>query len=79
MKTGKKNWGADLVTISSHKIHGFKGTGALYVADTRMIRPILFGGEQQGEIRPGTENVAVYLRSVRRLLNVTPTNQNLYI
>lgn len=29
----------------------------MYVADTRMIRPILFGGEQQGEIRPGTENV----------------------
>ena len=52
-----KKMGADLVTISSHKIHGFKGTGALYVADTRMIRPILFGGEQQGEIRPGTENV----------------------
>lgn len=52
-----KKMGADLVTISSHKIHGFKGTGALYVSDTRMIRPILFGGEQQGEIRPGTENV----------------------
>lgn len=52
-----KKMGADLVTISSHKIHGFKGTGALYVSDMRMIRPIIFGGEQQGELRPGTENV----------------------
>lgn len=52
-----KKMGADMVTISSHKIHGYKGTGALYIADTRMIRPIIFGGEQQGEMRPGTENV----------------------
>ena len=49
--------GADLMTISAHKIHGFKGTGALYVRDFRMIRPLLYGGEQQHEMRPGTENV----------------------
>lgn len=48
-------WGADLVSISAHKIHGFKGVGALYVNDTK-LRPIIFGGEQQGKIRPGTEN-----------------------
>lgn len=48
--------GADLVTVSSHKIHGFKGTGALYVKDMRLIRPFIFGGEQQWEMRPGTEN-----------------------
>lgn len=53
-----KKMGADLVTVSSHKIHGFKGTGALYVSDMRMIRPMIFGGEQQNEMRPGTENVA---------------------
>ena len=50
-------WGADLVSISAHKIHGFKGTGALYVNDTK-IRPLIFGGEQQNKMRPGTENVA---------------------
>lgn len=49
--------GADMVTVSSHKIHGFKGTGALYVNDMRKIRPMLYGGEQQYELRPGTENV----------------------
>ena len=49
-------WGADLVSISAHKIHGFKGTGAIYVNDTK-IRPMIFGGEQQNKLRPGTENV----------------------
>ena len=52
-----KKMGADLVTISAHKIRGYKGTGALYVSDMRMIRPLLYGGEQQKEMRPGTENV----------------------
>ena len=56
-KIDTKNLGADLMTISAHKIHGFKGTGALYVKDFRMIRPLLYGGEQQHTMRPGTENV----------------------
>ncbi|MCH5212369.1 MAG: cysteine desulfurase [Oscillospiraceae bacterium] len=46
----------DMVTISAHKIHGFKGCGALYMKNPR-VTPILYGGEQQNEIRPGTENV----------------------
>lgn len=49
-------WGADLISISAHKIHGFKGCGALYVNDTK-FRPLITGGEQQNGIRPGTENV----------------------
>lgn len=48
-------WGADLISISAHKIHGFKGTGALYMKDTK-LRPLITGGEQQKGIRPGTEN-----------------------
>ncbi len=51
-----KKWGADMVTISAHKIHGFKGAGALYIAGGK-IKPLLYGGEQQNEVRPGTENV----------------------
>ena len=47
----------DLMSFSGHKIHGPKGVGALYAADPRMIRPILFGGGQQKDLRPGTENV----------------------
>ena len=45
----------DMVSISAHKIHGFKGTAALYTKN-RHIRPIRFGGEQQNRLRPGTEN-----------------------
>lgn len=49
-------WDADLVSVSAHKIHGPKGVGALYIKDGK-ISPIIHGGEQQSEIRPGTENV----------------------
>lgn len=52
-----KKWGADLVSISAHKIHGFKGTGALYMREGANIRSLIYGGEQQREFRPGTENV----------------------
>lgn len=48
--------GVDMVSISSHKIHGFKGCGALYTKNRR-ITPIICGGEQQNGLRPGTENV----------------------
>ncbi len=48
--------GADLITVSAHKIHGFKGTGALYVSNTRLT-PVIYGGEQQNGVRPGTENI----------------------
>ncbi len=51
-----KQWGIDLASISSHKIHGIKGCGALYV-DTTLLKPLLYGGGQQNGIRPGTENV----------------------
>ncbi len=49
--------GADLISLSSHKIHGPKGVGALYIKNKTKIAPIVFGGGQQGNLRPGTENV----------------------
>ena len=49
--------GADFISLSSHKIHGPKGVGALYVKNKARLAPIIFGGGQQNNIRPGTENV----------------------
>ncbi len=47
----------DLLSISSHKIHGPKGVGVLYVKEKTKIRNIAFGGGQQKNMRSGTENV----------------------
>ena len=52
-----KRVGIDLLSISGHKIHGPKGTGVLYVNEKVKIKPIVFGGEQQKNVRSGTENV----------------------
>ena len=48
--------GADLISVSSHKIHGPKGVGAVY-AGVNKLSPIIYGGSQQSALRPGTENV----------------------
>ena len=49
--------GVDLMTISSHKIYGPKGAGALYVRDRAVLAPVMTGGGQEFGLRSGTENV----------------------
>ena len=48
----------NMLSLSGHKIHGPKGVGALYIDEKVKIKPIVFGGEQQKNVRSGTENVA---------------------
>lgn len=51
--------GCDFMSISSHKIHGPKGVGALYARDKTVLDPLIFGGSvQEFGLRGGTENVA---------------------
>lgn len=47
----------DLMSLSSHKIYGPKGAGALYVRQNVLFHPRMFGGTQERKKRPGTENV----------------------
>jgi cysteine desulfurase len=48
----------DLISMSAHKLHGPKGTGALYIRDGVRIKPLVHGGGQEKGLRSATENVA---------------------
>ena len=56
-----KTLGADMISVSAHKIHGPKGVGALYVSPEivkmKKLTPYLIGGGQEDGFRSGTENI----------------------
>ncbi|MBI5260930.1 MAG: cysteine desulfurase NifS [Bradyrhizobium sp.] len=52
-----KNTEIDMLSLSGHKLHGPKGTGALYVRKGIEFKPLIFGGPQERRRRAGTENV----------------------
>lgn len=53
--------GADLISVSSHKIQGPKGAGAVYVDKKLHLPPVMYGGGQEKNMRSGTENVPMIL------------------
>ena len=61
VKLTRKSLGADLISLSSHKVNGPKGVGALYInpelIKAKKIAPIFLGGGQEENLRSGTENV----------------------
>ncbi|RFU69767.1 cysteine desulfurase family protein [Bacillus sp. V59.32b] len=66
--------GIDLCTISGHKFHGLKGTGALYIRDGVNLTPLFSGGSQESKIRSGTENVAGAV-ALAKALRITKEKQ----
>ena len=51
-----KKLGIQSYAFSAHKIHGMKGTGALMLAQRHPVKPLIFGGGQEENLRSGTEN-----------------------
>lgn len=49
--------GADMISVSGHKVHAPKGVGALYIKKGVRLVPVQYGGEQEKRVRPGTENL----------------------
>jgi cysteine desulfurase len=59
---------ADMYTFSGHKIHAPTGTGGLLVRGGIKLAPLLYGGGQENDLRPGTENAAGIVRMAHAAL-----------
>ncbi|MFA6308400.1 MAG: cysteine desulfurase family protein [Clostridia bacterium] len=57
IRISPKRLGIQMLSVSSHKIHGPKGCGAIFIDEKIKIKPLVFGGGQERNIRPGSENV----------------------
>lgn len=72
--------GADLLTVTAHKIHGPKGIGALYIKKGTRIVARTYGGEQERKIRPGTESsplIAGFGKAVEQIPDFACQNRNI--
>jgi cysteine desulfurase len=58
LKLDVNDLGVDMLTISAHKFYGPKGIGILYVKRGPRPKPLVYGGNQEKKVRPGTESVA---------------------
>lgn len=67
----------DLISLSGHKIHGFKGIGAMYCAEKVRFVPLAYGGGQQKNLRPGTEPTEL-IASFEAAVKAYPTDLTHY-
>ncbi len=67
--------GVDLMSFNGAKIYGPKGIGVLYVKKNTPIKKIMFGGDQEMGLRPGTENVAMAMGLAKALVMVERTKE----
>lgn len=70
--------GADLISLSGHKIHGVKGVGALYIKKGIRLIPAVTGGKQEKGIRSGTESVPLISAFGAAVGKLSPTIKERY-
>ncbi|MBR4362656.1 MAG: cysteine desulfurase [Ruminococcus sp.] len=70
--------GADLISLSGHKIHGVKGVGALYIRKGVRLIPVATGGRQEKGIRSGTESVPLICAFGAAVRKLSPTINERY-
>ena len=70
--------GADLISLSGHKIHGVKGVGALYIRKGVRLIPVVTGGRQEKGIRSGTESVPLICAFGAAVRKLAPTINERY-
>jgi len=78
MKIDVTKMGIDLLSLSGHKIHAPKGTGALYIKNGIKIEKIINGGHQEKDKRAGTENVAGIV-GIGKACEIANKNMNTHI
>ncbi len=57
----------DLMTITFHKIEGLKGIGALIINKNLQLNPLFYGGHQQNQLRPGTNDASLIVASAKAI------------
>lgn len=73
-----KKCNIDLLTGSAHKMHGPKAVGFLYIKEGTSIKPLVFGGNQESSLRPGTENTTGILGFGKSLKEVLKNKRQCY-